>query len=441
MTPPREPVEPRAAWRVLAILGGLVAITAPDLGSDPWRFRAHAVHPHGLLGPLVRAAHRHWDLGFIRTPAMLAALLVLAAALVNWRFPLRRMLLTAVAFVVVLLLVVPATLLQVGLRQATAPWEYVNDSTYQIELAGDLVRDGKNPYGYDYRGTGLENWYRDVRPQPPAPHVALDHLAYFPGTPLLAAAWRVLPSPLDDFRILVLLATLALFFAVLLFDAPWEWRVAAAAVVAANPLAVRAAWYGTADAPSVLALVLAFAFVARARYAAAAVALAVAILLKQFALVALPFLALLALARGAARRDLGRAAAIGAAVIVAGFLPFLVASPHALYEDTLVYGGKTYRIVGYGLSNLLVRAHVVGRFGYYPFVELLVAIWLPVTVWLLVLQHRARAAWVSAAGFAASSFVLFFISRVFQTSYLIWPFTAIVLAWLLAYARAPDDVA
>ena len=46
----------RAAFGVLGVLGLLVAITVPSLGSDPWPFRAPVAAAHGLLGPLVRAA-------------------------------------------------------------------------------------------------------------------------------------------------------------------------------------------------------------------------------------------------------------------------------------------------------------------------------------------------------------------------------------------------
>jgi hypothetical protein len=428
-----ERLERDAAWPVLAALGTLVALNAGSLGSEPWRFRNRGVEPHGVLAPLVRAAHRHWDLGFVRSLAVLAGVLVVAAAAVAWRQPLRRSVLIGLALAVVSLMLVPAVLLQVGLREATAPWQYVNDSTYQIELAGDLVLHGHDPYGHDYRDSELPRWYQDVRPQPPRPYVALDHLAYFPGTPLLAAAWRVLPRPLDDLRFLVLLATLASFFAVLLVRAPFVWRLAAAAVVAGNPLAVRAAWFGTADAPSLLALVLAFAFVTRSRYLAAAGALAAAVLLKQFALVALPFLAVMLIQRGATRRELARAGAVFAAVVLAGFLPFLVADPGAVWDDTIAYGGSTYRIVGYGLSSLLLRAGIVDdRFGAYPFVPLVLLVWLPFTAWLLRSQLRSRTRWSGAAGFACSSFVLFFISRVFQTSYFIWPLLGLTLAALFA---------
>src|SRR3712207_8108575 len=41
-------------------------------------------------------------------------------------------------------------------RSASEPWYFTNDSTYQIELAGELVLDGDNPYGHDYRDTDLE---------------------------------------------------------------------------------------------------------------------------------------------------------------------------------------------------------------------------------------------------------------------------------------------
>ena len=95
-----------------------------------------------------------------------------------------------------------------------------------------------------------------------------------------------MPSPFDDYRVLVLLATIGCFFAVLLFDAPLPWRLAVGSAVAASPLLVRGAWFGTADATAILALLLAFALLTRSRYVWAAVALAAAILLKQFALVA-----------------------------------------------------------------------------------------------------------------------------------------------------------
>ncbi len=437
-------VDRRAAFAVLGVLGLLVAINIPSLGSDPWPFRTGAAKGHGLLGPLVRAADGRFDLGVIRAPALLAGVLVVVAVLVGWRAQTwRASVLAAVCVAAIVLVVVPATLLQVGLRNGTAPWFHVNDSTYQIELAGVLVRHGHTPYGHDYRGSGLERFYSfdgTVTPDGAHPQVALSHFAYFPGTALTAAVWTLLPAPFSDYRILVLLATVGCFFAVLLFDAPWPWRLAVGSAIAASPLLVRGAWFGTADALSILALLLAFALVTRERFVWAAVAIAAAVLLKQFALVALPFLLLMLLARGVGRRTLLHAAAAFAGILLAGLLPFLVADPGALWSDTIGYGAGTYRIVGYGLSALLLDAGIVGdRWGSYPFAPLVLVVWLPLTAWILVLVRRSRSDWEAAAGFAVSIFTLLFIARVFQTSYLIWPLTGIAVAFLLAQGAQREE--
>jgi hypothetical protein len=430
-------IDRRAAFAVLGALGLLVALNVPALGSDPWPFRPASVTAHGPLGPLVRAADGSWDLGIVRTPAVIAGVLVAVLALAGWRAQAwRPRVLGAACVVVIVLVTAPATLLQVGLRDATAPWFHTNDSTYQIELAGVLVRHGHTPYGHDFTGSGLERFYsRNGTLPPPSAHpqVALNHFAYFPGTALTAAAWSFVPSPFGDYRVLVLLATIGCFFAVLLFDAPLPWRLVVGSAIAASPLLVRGAWFGTADATAVLALLLAFALLTRSRLVWAAVALAAAILLKQFALVALPFLVLMLLARRPGRQALGRAGAAFAGVLLAGFLPFLIAAPGALWRDTIGYGTGTYRILGYGLSALLLNLGIVDdRYGAYPFALLALVVWLPATAWLVWIGYRSGSDWEAAAGFAVSMFTLLFIARVFQTSYLIWPLTGIAVAFLLA---------
>src|SRR5919201_1860585 len=324
-------VGPRGAWAVLATLGILVAVDVPELGSDPWPFQG-AVRPHGLFARLVRAAGRHWDLGFVRTPAIVAAVAIALASGVALRArSWRAEVLGALTAIVVLALLVPAVVLQAGLRQSSQPWLYVNDSTYQIELAGNFVRHGHTPYGRNYTGTGLERWYPAAGFPVGRQQVALRHLAYFPGTPLTAAAWRVLPGPLDDYRFFVLLCTVALFFAALAFRGPPALRIALGAVAAANPLAVRAVWFGTADAPALLCLLLAFALLSRRRMVSASLLLGLAVLMKQFALVAVPFFALMLLALRPAR-TLWRNCVVAFLVpVIAGILPFFVADPGALW--------------------------------------------------------------------------------------------------------------
>jgi hypothetical protein len=428
----------------LATLGVLVGVTMPNLGSGAWPFDPPTIIPHGILGPLVRVADREWDLGILRSTAILAGLLVALAAAASWRFRTwPRWAAIGLAGVVCAMLLVPAVLLQVGLRDASAPWYFTNDSTFQIEIAGDLVLDGDSPYGHDYGDSGLERFYPAADDEEAAfDRAARHHFAYFPGTALTAAAWRLLPRPLDDYRLFVLLATFALLPAALLFPGPLVVRLAVGSGLAANPLVVQGAWFGTADAPALLALVLSFALVARGHPVWAGASLGVALALKQFALVALPFLVVMLLVARVPRRTVYLAGAAFGGVFLATVLPFLIADPGALWDDTIAYGADTYRIVGYGLAALLLNLGAIDdRFGSYPFVPLAILVWLPITVWLLWSQWRARTSWAAAAGFSVSMFVLLFLSRVFQSSYLVWPLTGIGLALLLASApgtaRAP----
>jgi len=450
-------------WGLLAVLLGLVAINLPELGSDPWPFRPGAVDPTGILAPLVRAAGEEWDVGIARSACFLAGLALALIAVWALRRPGHdrpAWLGTAIAVGVALALLLPSTLLQVGLRDATEPWFFTNDSTFQIDLAGDLVLDGESPYGHDYRFSGMERFYsfdgsasERIRER----EVPLVHYAYFPGTAISAAAWQAtVPAPLDDYRTFVLLMTLAGFFAVLAFRGPLEWRLALGALVVANPIAVRSAWFGQNDAPALTLTILAFALATRGRFRWAAASLAAAVLFKQFAVVAIPFLALMAVKQGAgvrepaktaggdtpslrdrlaagAGRELLRCGGIFAAIVAVACLPFVAADPTAFWEDTVEFGAGTYKIVGYGLSAMLVRAGILAdRDGAYPFALIALLTWLPLTAYLLVQVQRARQLWPAAAAFAVSILVLLFVGRTFNNYYLVWPMTGAIIAGAVA---------
>ncbi len=426
-----------ALFALLGVLLALLAITLPELGSNPWPFRPGEVEPRGILAPLVRAAGEEWDVGIARAACFLAAVAVAAVAALALRarddWP--AWIGTALAVGVALAVLLPSTLLQVGLREATAPWFYTNDSTFQIEIAGDLLLDGDNPYGHDYRSSGMERFYTfdgTIDERVREREVSLEHYAYFPGTAIAGAAWRLVPSPFDDYRVFVLLMTLAGFAAAMAFRAPLGWRLAIGTVVVANPIAVRSAWFGQNDAPSITLMILAFALVTRGRYRWAAASLAAAVLLKQFAVVAIPFLALMLVKRGVERDELKRSGLVFAGIVAAGVLPFLIADPVAFYEDTVKFGAGTYKIVGYGLSAMLIRAGILeDRDGSYPFALIAILTWLPLTAWLLLQQHRARELWVGAAAFSISILVLLFIGRTFNNYYLLWPLMGAAVAALI----------
>jgi len=445
----RERLNRRAegGWLLLGALGLLIAASAGEAGGGARAFRPPAIDPVGPFAPLVRAAGLQWDPAILRSASVLAGLLVaLAAVWLAARSPRppRAWLLGLLTAVVLALMLFPGVALQAGLRQSSAPWFHTNDSTFQIELGGELLRAGANPYGADYRFSGMERFYsRDGTADTALRNgqVALRHFAYFPGTPLTGAAWGLLPEPWSDYRFLALICTLAGAAAALLFQGPLGWRLALGALIAANPIAIKSAWFGQADAPALLCVLLAFALITRSRLVWAAVLLAVAILLKQFALFAVPFLALAIWKAGDRDSRLRSALAFGGVLFV-GFLPFVIMDIGALYTDTVEYGRSIYPIIGYGLGPLLLKAGLISdRTGDYAlFLPLALLVWLPATLVLLRAQARSPWLWVAAAGFATSLYVLFFISRVFQETYLAWPLTAIALAGLLAIdqrAREP----
>ena len=99
------------------------------------------------------------------------------------------------------------------------------------------------------------------------------------------------------------------------------------------------------------------------------------------------------------------------------------------------YGAGTYRIVGYGLSAILLRLGVLAdREGAYPFGLIALLTWVPLSIWLLLAQRRAGELWLGAAAFSISILWLMFIGRTFNNYYLVWPLTGACAAVLIAHA-------
>jgi hypothetical protein len=64
--------------------------------------------------------------------------------------------------------------------------------------------------------------------------------------------------------------------------------------------------------------------------------------------------------------------------------------------------------------------------------------WVPLTVWLVLVQRRAQELWVGAVAFAISILWLMFIGRTFNNYYLVWPMTGAIVAGLLALGTLRD---
>ncbi|MEJ7818515.1 MAG: hypothetical protein WKF49_07505, partial [Thermoleophilaceae bacterium] len=61
---------------LVGVLLAIVAVTLPELGSDPWPFRPGSIQANGVLAPLVRAGGSEWDVGIARTTCFAAGLLL-----------------------------------------------------------------------------------------------------------------------------------------------------------------------------------------------------------------------------------------------------------------------------------------------------------------------------------------------------------------------------
>jgi hypothetical protein len=406
------------ALGVIGVTLVLVLVSVPFLEADP----AGLVAGSGV------------DPGQVRVAAAAAAVLIaFAGVFVAATATLRTAVTITSVTAACLVLVCAPTIQAVRYRAAHQPWVYVNDSAYQVEVSGDLLRHATNPYGHDYHGSGLERLYAASPETATRSPAALTHFAYFPLLGVIAAGWRLAPKPVNDIRVFVMLATVALLAAALWFPAPLTTRLVAGLLLAANPLMVRGAWFGTLDAVAILPLVVSFAALARRRYTIAGITLALAVLTKQFVVVAGVFLLVETLRSGglAAVRRAGGAFAATLVVVVA---PFVAWNATAFWRDTITYGADTYRIVGYGLSNLLVHAGIVNRYGSYPFVWIALVTWVPVTVVSVIVQRRVATGWAAPSAFAVSMLVLVYVARVFQTSYLAYPAAGVIIAGLLASA-------
>ena len=177
----------------------LVALSVAELGSDPTPWKVGPARAHGVLGPLVRAADGVWDPGLLRAIAVLGGVVVVLALIAvlfvrdrQWRCGI----VVAASIAVVCALLVPATLLQIGLRDGTAPWFHTNDS-----VVPDRDRRRPRPRRHQpvrprlHRHRAWSGIYDldGSTPDRAAQIVALGHFPYFPGMALFGAGARLLP--------------------------------------------------------------------------------------------------------------------------------------------------------------------------------------------------------------------------------------------------------
>ena len=326
------------------------SLSVPSLGADPWPFRTGPLAPHGILGPLVRAADWHWDVGAVRSAAAVAGLVVLlfAGLLVSRGRVRRSVAVAATAEITLCLLIFPSVLLQAGLRDASArrgsmtttrptrsSWRAALSATATTRTAMTIRAQGWRVFT---ASTAVSPQTGDRR-QP-----ALEHFASFPGVALAAAASGVCSRRRSTtFASSTPLATLGLCGAALLFSraarpAPeQEWSRPRREPSCHTSRVVRHRGRAEPSLPRAGVLFRPQIALRRGRGSAGCGDP----LFKQFALVAVPFLAVALVVLASREQAIRAVVAAFTAVLAAGILPFLLADPAAMWSDTISYGTGT----------------------------------------------------------------------------------------------------
>jgi hypothetical protein len=448
------------------VVPGLLLLVARDLASnDPprvlaWRLShdPRLAELAGWLSPLVPAPSGALD----RDPvalllAALATLLALAYALLAARGarPAARAALIAVS---ALVLVVLPTAAFVWMGAVTHRPYGQDGGVVQLPLAIDRILAGKSPYGADYSNTILgrqarvSSFWEEHGGNP-----ILHHHAYLPGThavmaPFLLAS-RAAFGFFDPRFVTLLFYALVAWLAWRLAPLP-EGKLAAAGVVALNPLVYWHQIFGANDLVFV-AMVLGAVLLARGgRRLAAAAVLGLACATKQLAWPFAPFL-LVALSEARSFRDLlapatWRRLLAPVAVMLAVFLlvvgPVAALDLRAFWGDIFAYNvglpgaADNYPLggtPGFGFANYLIYfGRVSGLRDYFPF-SIFYLLLLPLGLLLLRSQLRdGRPEWALATGSAALLASLYF-SRVVHPNYLISAAVLLPLA-ILAARRSAD---
>jgi len=356
-------------------------------------------------------------------------------------------------------LVVLPTLGLVAMGAATGRPYGQDGGVVQLPLAIDRILTGRSPYGADYSDSilGKEARVSDFW-RPYGGNPILHHHAYLPGTHLLMLpfhlAARAAGLPFDP-RVVTLLAyALAAVLAARLPADPAH-RLAAAALVAVNPLVYWQQIFGANDLILAALLLLAVHLGAR-RPILASAAVGLACATKQLAWPFAPFL-LLSLAGISSLRDfslpeprarLARLVLVSAAVALAVVAPVALLDPRAFWGDIVVYnlglpGGVPYPFggtPGFGFANFLIAYGWVASLRDHVGMAWSWLLVLPIAALLVRRQSREGTPAGALVMGSVLLLALLYFARVVHANYLMLAATLMPVG-LLAWRRLPADAA
>lgn len=276
--------------------------------------------------------------------------------------------------VAALLLVVVPSLAFIGMGAATDRPYGQDGGVVQLPLALDVLLDGESPYAANYAGTILARQARaSAFWEKYGGNPILDHHAYLPGTHLVMMpfylASRTIFGFFDPRFVTLLFYGLVVALASRLPEAP-DARLAAAGLVALNPLVYWHQIFGANDLVFVAILLAAVLAARREKLVAAGALVGLACAVKQLAWPYAPFL-LLAMSGAGGWRDVvatatwrrvAAPAVVAAVVFLAIVVPVAAMDFEAFWGDIVVYnvglpGADNYPLggtPGFGFANFLI---------------------------------------------------------------------------------------
>lgn len=345
-----------------------------------------------------------------------------------------------VIYAIIALLVIGQALLFINLRHKTGPVSYAHDGgVIQTEITIDYFLRGLNPYVENYVDTPMAEWGN------PEYRTALYHYPYLPwtfiaSTPVYLTS-RAALGWFDQRMVYLILFIITLVLTQQLVSDPLQKRMAVA-VVGLNPIMGVSIIFGEND-PFVLAWIVLALWLIRPgqpqpnrRYLLASAMMGLAFASKSTAWFLAPFWLLYLLRDqwgerlippAAAWRDRAVTLLRRAWTLPAVFLlvvgPWLVWSPHAMYDDVWRWstgqGDTGYQIWGWGASNyVLGLGWVADRFEYWPFSIPALLICAPLLLLLLWRQVKNNTMGMMLYASVILLLVFSYLSRAFQPNYL-----------------------
>jgi hypothetical protein len=315
-------------------------------------------------------------------------------------------------------------LMNILLRQQSAPYLYAHDGMLQTEAAVQLVLTGKNPYVETYYQTPMALAPFDVKGISVNP--ALEHFAYLPLTFLLPLPFQALLGSGFDLRYMHLVFFLLMLMAATRLTQNPQKRLLLVMALGLNPLFVGPLVEGRNDVMVLSWLIFTWVLLQRGKITASAITLALACGTKHPAVVFVPFYFFYLSQRGTWRERVKRVQRpflIWAGLTALIIIPWFLMNPPAFVDDTVSYLNGTsavsYPISGFSFGMLLVSLGLLpSNTTQFPFGVLQIAIGLPVGFVVLRRQWLQPNLPAAIAGFAILLFISQFFSRIFNDNYL-----------------------